>query len=156
LSSKAKKPQKVAAKKRRAEDEPKPMKEEVAQTKPEEIARPKGPAPHALVSSRLGGKMIERQGRGFSIGEMEGAELSPAKALGWHLSLDIRRRTVLDGNVLALKKWFVPPIVVAKPKPAASIKPATAPAPKPAKPEPHRAAKKEEPKKRAPRTKAAK
>jgi len=124
------------------EEKPERGKEEEAVQTKEEVARPKGPAPNATVSSRHDGGLVERQGRGFSMGELEGAEFPPAKARDWHLPIDIRRRTVLEGNIQALKKWFLPPVAVPKPKPAQL--------------ESRREAKKEGPKKRAPRKKATK
>ncbi len=67
--------------------------------------RPSGRAPLAMVSSRNGTEMVERQGRGFSMGEFAGAGLVPRQAIEWGARVDVRRRSVLDGNVGSLKAW---------------------------------------------------
>ena len=53
--------------------------------------------------------MHERAARGFSFGELAsaGVPLNAAKREG--LSLDIRRRSVVEGNVEMLKGWFKSP-----------------------------------------------
>jgi len=68
-----------------------------------------GPPPEATVASRHIDSMHERPGRGFSFGELAsaGVPLHAAKREG--LSLDIRRRSVVEGNVEALKGWFKSP-----------------------------------------------
>lgn len=68
-----------------------------------------GPAPVASVSSRHAGSMHERRARGYSRGELAsgGVALAVAKSLG--MRIDLRRRTVLDGNVEKLKGWYRPP-----------------------------------------------
>jgi ribosomal protein L13E len=67
--------------------------------------RPSGKAPEAMVSSRRGVEMVTRLGRGFSYGELSGAGLSPRLASQWGARVDSRRRSVLDDNVGALRKW---------------------------------------------------
>jgi ribosomal protein L13E len=68
-----------------------------------------GPAPAAVVSARHIDSSQERPGRGFSFGELAsaGVPLNAAKREG--LSVDVRRRSVLEGNVAALKGWFKSP-----------------------------------------------
>jgi len=65
-----------------------------------------GPLPEATVASRHIDSMHERQARGFSFGELAsaGVPLNAARREG--LSLDVRRRSVVDGNVEALRGWF--------------------------------------------------
>jgi ribosomal protein L13E len=65
-----------------------------------------GPPPEAKVASRHLDSMHERPARGFSFGELAsaGVPLNAARREG--LDLDIRRRSVVDGNVEALKGWF--------------------------------------------------
>jgi ribosomal protein L13E len=68
-----------------------------------------GPPPEATVASRHIDSMHERPARGFSFGELAsaGVPLNAAKREG--LSLDVRRRSVVEGNVEALKGWFKSP-----------------------------------------------
>ena len=65
--------------------------------------------PSARVSSRHGIVMVERAGKGFSKGELAGANLPPTMARRWGVSTDPRRRSVLERNVQMLKGWFTPP-----------------------------------------------
>jgi len=67
--------------------------------------RPAGRAPEAIVASRHGTGVVTRLGRGFSMGELSGAGLSPRLASNWGARLDIRRRSVIQGNVDALRSW---------------------------------------------------
>ena len=71
-------------------------------------ARPTGKAPEAVVSTRHGSGVITRLGRGFSMGELSSAGLSPRLASQWGLRTDHRRRTVIQGNVASLKGWGSP------------------------------------------------
>lgn len=64
--------------------------------------RPSGRPPVAMVSSRHGTEMIEREGRGFSLGELQKAGWEPRPAREWGYRIDPRRRSVLDSNVSAL------------------------------------------------------
>jgi len=94
-----------------------------SEPKRESLSRPKGPAPKAMVHSRHAGGSIEREGRGFSVGELHTARFPALYAWRWKLPLDLRRRSVNERNVEALKKWFVP--IQAEPhaaKPAGKIK----------------------------------
>ncbi|MDV3244744.1 MAG: hypothetical protein LYZ66_06195 [Nitrososphaerales archaeon] len=135
MSAKAKKPRARTAKKEAEEEKPAPAKKE-------RIPRPKGLKPQATVISRRGRSMVERQGKGFSIRELQGADFPLVYARRWNLKLDARRRSVLEGNVRSLKKWFPQPAKVAEPKPAPAVSKVSAT--------------KEKPKKRAPRKKSAK
>ena len=69
------------------------------------LARPTGRAPTPTVMSRHGTSMISREGRGFSRGELSGAGIAPGVATRWGVRLDPRRRSVIEGNVSALKGW---------------------------------------------------
>jgi ribosomal protein L13E len=68
-----------------------------------------GPPPGATIASRHIDSLHERSARGFSFGELAsaGVPLNAAKREG--VSLDIRRRSVVEGNVEALKGWFKSP-----------------------------------------------
>jgi len=106
--------------------------------------KPVAAPPRAVVSTRHEGEMISRDGRGFSMGELESAEFPQALARSWSVPLDVMRRSVLEANVESLKGWFAG---ARKEKPEE---------PKPAKQEkaekPERA---EKPKKAAPKKKKA-
>ena len=67
--------------------------------------RPTGKVPEAVVESRHGIGMVTRPGRGFSLGELTGAGLASRTAAGWGARVDVRRRSVLEGNVALLKGW---------------------------------------------------
>ena len=67
--------------------------------------RPSGRVPVATVRSRHGTTMITRPGRGFSLGELSGGGVPPGLAAKWGARIDSRRRSVLEGNVSALKAW---------------------------------------------------
>lgn len=115
--------------------------EAVATARPVEVPRPKGDAPRAMVSSRHEGTMIEREARGFSMGELSGAGFSIHEASRLGLSTDIRRRTVLEQNVESLRSWSAPPKPAPAPKPAVE-EPAAEPAAKPKKRAPPKKTKK--------------
>jgi ribosomal protein L13E len=68
-----------------------------------------GPPPKATIATRHIDSLHERPARGFSFGELAsaGVPLNAARREG--LSLDIRRRSVVEGNVDALKEWFKSP-----------------------------------------------
>ncbi len=70
------------------------------------MVRPTGPIPMPLVVSRHEGVMIERGSKGFSYGEVQGSGIPMLTAERWRVPLDIRRRSVLEGNVQALKGWY--------------------------------------------------
>jgi ribosomal protein L13E len=67
--------------------------------------RAKVKAPVAMVSSRNGTEMVSRQGRGFSLGEVSGAGLDPRSVANGGAHIDVRRRSVIEGNVESLKGW---------------------------------------------------
>ena len=75
---------------------------------------PTGKVPAASVLSRHGTEMIAREGRGFSIGELSGAGLTPRGAAEWGARVDYRRRSVIESNVSALKGWAARPAAAAK------------------------------------------
>ena len=78
----------------------------VAKAKP---VKPSGKAPESMVTSRHGTGFVTRQGKGFSMGELAGAGLSPRLASNWGLKLDPRRRSVIESNVTSLKSWTFHP-----------------------------------------------
>jgi ribosomal protein L13E len=65
-----------------------------------------GPAPSATIISRYNDSTQERAARGFSFGELESASISLIEARNQKLSVDIRRRTILDDNIESLKAWL--------------------------------------------------
>ncbi len=75
----------------------------------QEIKKPTGHVPKANVISRHGVGMITRAGKGFSIGELSAASLPANLAGEWGVPTDFRRRSVLEQNVEALKKWHTAP-----------------------------------------------
>jgi ribosomal protein L13E len=103
LSSTAKKEKPRAPKRKRAKVE------EAAKPAVPALQKPVGRVPAAMVVARRGTETVEREGRGFSKGELSGAELPPLLAADWKVPVDLRRRSVLRANVSALKKWFVRP-----------------------------------------------
>jgi len=129
LSSKAKEPKAKPKKPQAKAAKAKPKAEQVPPPKVE-TPKPKGPAPRAVVSSRHEGAMMEREARGFSLGELGGAGFGTHEASRLGLATDIRRRTVLEKNVESLRSWFIPQKPAPAPKPAAE-EPAEAPAAKP-------------------------
>jgi ribosomal protein L13E len=70
------------------------------------LEKPVGPVPAAQVMARHEGSMVGRGSRGFSWGEVESSGIAMGTAKGWGLPLDIRRRSVLEENVGALKTWY--------------------------------------------------
>ena len=85
---------------------PKKSKKKEPEPIPKEApSHPTGKVPEAAVSSRHGTEMVTRLGRGFSLGELSSAGLPPRLASQWGVRVDYRRRSVLDGNVSALKSW---------------------------------------------------
>lgn len=123
-SRKRKTPTKVTKKKQEKQAPPVEQKEM-------RLARPVGVAPRPMVLARHARGSIEREGRGFSNVELRSAAFPIVYARRWRLPIDLRRRSAIETNVQALKKWFVPP----RPEPPAT-KPAprTKKVPKPAKP----------------------
>jgi ribosomal protein L13E len=102
----AQKPKKAApkkpAEKREAPEAPKAPK--TPKAKPPRVDL--GPTPEPMVAARHLDSMHERSARGFSLGELTsaGIPLNAAKREG--LSLDNRRRSVVEDNVDKLKGWF--------------------------------------------------
>jgi ribosomal protein L13E len=74
----------------------------------EKAPKPTGAPPFANVEVRHGGRMMQRQARGYSLGEVAQAGLNFGLARRWGLLVDYRRRSTLEGNVASLKKWSPP------------------------------------------------
>jgi len=72
----------------------------------EKASKPTGAPPTAIVEARHDGRMMQRQARGYSLGEVAQAGLNFGLARRWGLVVDDRRRSTLKGNVASLKKWF--------------------------------------------------
>ena len=72
-----------------------------------------GARPEAWVSSRHLDSMIDREARGFSFGELSSAGVTLEVAKRQELSIDVRRRSVVNKNVQALKGWIGSPSEVA-------------------------------------------
>ena len=70
-----------------------------------QLTRPVGGAPEPMVTARHGEGEVTRVGRGFSMGELTGASLTPRLASSWGVRLDARRRSTLQSNVESLKGW---------------------------------------------------
>lgn len=83
----------------------KKQKETRSKAKSQTLVKPAGPVPQPLVMTRHEREMKERRGKGFSWGELGAAGINHATAMNWGLSIDPRRRSVLDGNVAAVKTW---------------------------------------------------
>jgi len=83
---------------KKAEERPK-------RTVKEKVLMPAGAPPSATVETRLDGRMMQRQARGYSLGEVSQAGLNFRSARRWGLLVDDRRRSALEGNVASLKKW---------------------------------------------------
>ena len=71
------------------------------------VPRPSVRPPTPSVLSRHEGVMVSRSSKGFSYGEVEGSGMSLLAARRWGVPVDLKRRSVLDGNVQALKGWYV-------------------------------------------------
>ena len=69
-----------------------------------------GPAPSAVISARHIDSMQERSGRGFSFSELSSAGVPLVAAKREGLSVDVRRRSAVQGNVDVLKAWFKSPV----------------------------------------------
>lgn len=98
----AEKPKKVAKPKVEKVEKKEAPKKPVVKTEHLEL----GPAPSPVVAARHLDSMHERPGRGFSLAELtsSGVEFNLARREG--LSVDVRRRSVVEGNVEALKQWL--------------------------------------------------
>jgi ribosomal protein L13E len=64
------------------------------------------PVPVVLARHEYG--MQERDARGYSLGELASVGVSFNVAKRMKVPIDIRRRSVLEGNVGSLKSWYVP------------------------------------------------
>jgi ribosomal protein L13E len=95
---------KKAAAKRRASKAMKKETTEVAEKKTPEVKLL--PAPVVLARHERGSQ--ERDARGYSLGELGSAGITFIVAKKAHVPIDIRRRSVLEGNVGKLKEWYVP------------------------------------------------
>jgi len=84
----------------------KPTEKEVHAQAPVKETPRLGPPPMPTVESRHLESLHERQARGFSFGELASAGVPVAAAKREELSIDIRRRSVLEENVGKLKVWF--------------------------------------------------
>ena len=71
----------------------------------EKASKPTGSPPTATVEVRHSGRTMQRQARGYSLGEVARAGLNFGLARRWGLLVDDRRRSTLKGNVASLKKW---------------------------------------------------
>jgi ribosomal protein L13E len=106
-----KKPQKEKVEKKPKKSVEKKLKAEKTPGEPRAKAEPLtlGPSPSPTVMSRHVDSMHHRAARGFSFGELESAAVPLYVAKREGLQLDLRRRSVLDGNVELLKGWFKSP-----------------------------------------------
>ena len=93
------------ARKEKKEAEQKPATQKTAKPARVEL----GPTPAAVVAARHVDSLRERKGRGFSFGELSSAGVSLETARRQSLSLDVRRRSVVEGNVQMLKAWLEAP-----------------------------------------------
>jgi len=96
------KPKKVAPKAKKIAEKKEVPAKAVVKVQPVEL----GPPPGAIIVARRVDSLRERAARGFSFGELASAGVPVNAAKREGVSLDIRRRTVLEGNVDALKGWF--------------------------------------------------
>jgi Ribosomal protein L13e len=109
-------------------------------------------SPKAVVLSRNGIDIIQREGRGFSMGELTSAGLTASVARAAGVMVDVRRRSVLQENVDVAKGLKIPEA----PKKTSESKPAEKPAPekKEGKKKAVGRTQAEEPKKEKPKAKA--
>lgn len=98
-------PKKVAAKERKPEEKREVQAKPVAKEARMEL----GPPPVAMVAVRHIDSMHERRARGFSFGELASAGVPLEAARREGLLLDLRRRSVVGGNVEMLKGWLKSP-----------------------------------------------
>jgi ribosomal protein L13E len=99
------KPKKAAPKPRKTEDEKKVAPKTTVRAEPVKL----GPPPMAMVAARHIDTMHERAARGFSFGELTSAGIPLNTAKREDLLIDVRRRSVVDRNVEALKGWVKHP-----------------------------------------------
>jgi len=73
------------------------------------VFKPTGRIPAAVVSARHGFSMVERRGKGFSRKELSEVGLPQHLALEWHVPVDLRRKSIIEANVSAIRKWYAQP-----------------------------------------------
>ena len=71
----------------------------------ERTLKPKAAPPVAVVTARHEAETVSRNGRGFSLSELAGAQLPLSVAMQWGVQVDLRRRSTSDANVEAVKAW---------------------------------------------------
>lgn len=96
---------KVVKKAKKAPEKPEPP----AKAAPKAPSVKMGPPPRAVVASRHIDSMEERAARGFSFGELSSAGIPLNTARREDVSVDVRRRSVVEQNVQALKSWSKAP-----------------------------------------------
>jgi len=94
-----------------SKSKPRPQKKADRKTEPKQTGkpewiRPAATMPLAMVSSRHEAEMVTREGRGFSPGETESAQIPGVLVRRWAIPIDVRRGSVLESNVESLKAWF--------------------------------------------------
>jgi ribosomal protein L13E len=99
------KPKKAASKPKKMVEKKEVLPKAAARAEPLKM----GPPPMAIVAARHLDSSHERAARGFSFGELSSAGIPFNTARRTELSVDIRRRSVVDRNVEALKGWFKHP-----------------------------------------------
>jgi len=104
-AAKKKAPAKPAAKKKKAEKAE--AKAAEAKTEPAPVVNVE-PSPFARVMARHEYSSLERRAKGFSSGELSAVGLTFGVARSLRVPIDVRRRSVLEGNVGALKGWYKP------------------------------------------------
>jgi ribosomal protein L13E len=112
------KPKKVEKKAIVAEEKPKKAAPKAKKTVERKEAPPKavikteplklGPAPTAMIMTRHvdSNTMHQRRARGFSFGELASAGVPPNTVKHQDISVDIRRKSVVEQNVEMLKGWY--------------------------------------------------
>jgi ribosomal protein L13E len=103
----------------------KPKNTEKKENAPAKVVVKMGPPPSAGVSVRHLDSMQGRPARGFSFGELSSAGIRIETAKRGELSVDVRRRSVVDGNVEMLKGWVKGAQRSAAPEKAIEVAPAT-------------------------------
>lgn len=74
--------------------------------RPQHLFTPIASVPHPRVSVRHDGSSMERDARGYSLGELSAASVQSWVAKRWSVPVDARRRSVVTGNVQSLKSWL--------------------------------------------------
>jgi ribosomal protein L13E len=99
------KPKRAAPKPKKVVERKQAPPKAAAKTRPVKM----GPPPTAVVAARHIDSLHEREARGFSFGELSAAGIPINMAKEGDLSVDIRRRSVVEQNVATLKGWFKHP-----------------------------------------------